>query len=220
MHIEELIIGLGMVVATTALVGATIALAFLTRQLSQSAKDQTSLIERQTDILSASEERAADREKPRLLLSHRAQSIGLQSASGYWHRSFEGFNITNGGSVDVKITGVGATFATRMDDPDALPLKSIDLAPRDWQGIEIEGSDLPVTLTRGEIATYLFEGDGIDEIEKPIRWFCQDSQGAVYYIDDRHGYSDNASTNVDSEGKFLPPDTSNLQIWVTSRIEH
>ena len=37
----ELVIGLGMLVATLALVGATIMLAIVTRQLSKSAKRQT-----------------------------------------------------------------------------------------------------------------------------------------------------------------------------------
>ena len=155
-------------------------LAIVTWQLSKSAERQTSLIERQTDILQENQQMAVDRDQPKLLLRQTSHSVGHMSKEGYTDKHFEGFTITNAGAVDVTITGVGVSFAVPAGEPDASSMRSLQLAPKEWKGFSIRGDDIPVKLEPGDIATFLFDSNDLERTNRPYQWRCQDSLGATY----------------------------------------
>ena len=214
----ELAIGIGMVAATTALVVATIMLAIVTRQLSRSAKRQTLLIERQTDILQENQRMAVERDEPKLLLRQTSHTIGRLTEDGHTNTHFDGFTITNAGAVDVTITGVGASFAVPVGDPDASSTSSLQLAPREWKGFRIGGADIPVKLEPGDIATYLFDGDVLERTNRPFQWRCQDSLGTTYEAEGWYRRSQDTLTYMELGHEFTVPDSS-FQMWKTSRSE-
>lgn len=214
----ELVIGLGMVAATTALVGATIVLAFVTRQLSKSAKRQTRLIERQTEILQDNQRMAVDRDQPKLLLRQTGHSVGRETKDGHTNKHFDGFTITNAGAVDVTITGVGASFAVPVGDPDASSRSSLRLAPKEWKGFRLGGDDIPVKLEPGDIAKYMFDGNDLERANRPFQWRCQDSLGNIYVVEGWWRRSEDTLTFMDLGEEFTAPD-SGFQWWTTSRSE-
>ena len=214
----EFAIGLGMVVATAALVGATIMLAIVTWQLSKSAERQTSLIERQTDIQLENQQRAVDRDQPKLLLRQASHSVGRVTEDGYTDKYFDGFTITNAGAVDVTITGVGPSFAVPVGDPDASSRPSLQLAPKEWKGFSIRGDDIPVKLEPGDIATFMFDSNDLERINKPFQWRCRDSLGTTYEAEGWWRRSQDALTFMELGDEFAAPDSS-FQMWTTSRPE-
>ena len=207
----ELAIGIGMVAATTALVVATIMLAIVTRQLSKSAK-------RQTDILQENLRMAVDRDHPKLLLRPTVHILGHTTEEGHTNKYFDGFTITNAGAVDVTITGVGASFAVPVGDPDASSRSSLQLAPREWKGNRIGGDDIPVKLEPGDIATYLFDGDDLERTNRPFQWCCQDTLETTYAAEGWLRRSQDTLTYMELGDEFTAPDSS-FQVWMTSRFE-
>ena len=214
----ELAIGLGMVLATTALVVATVMLAIVTRQLSKSAKRQTRLIERQTDILLENQQMAVDRDQPKLLLRQTGHSVGRVTEDGHTNKNFDGFTITNAGAVDVTITGVAASFAVPVADPDASSTHCLQLAPKKWNGFSIRGDDIPVKLEPGDIATFMFDSYDLERINRPYQWRCQDSLGVIYMAEGWWRRSQDGLMFMELGDEFLAPD-SGLQMWTISRSE-
>ena len=215
----ELAIGLGMVAATVALVVATVMLAIVTRQLSKSAKRQTRLIERQTEIQLESQQMAADRDQPKVLLRQTSQSVGRVTEAGHTNKHFDGFTITNAGAVDVTITGVGASFGVPVGDPDASSRQSsLQLAPKEWDGFSIRGDDIPVKLEPGDIATFMFDSDDLERTDRPFQWRCQDSLGNTYEVEFWWRRSQDTLTVMELGDEFNAPDPR-FQMWATSRSE-
>lgn len=212
----ELIIGLGMLVATIALVGATIMLAIVTRQLSKSAKRQTRLIERQTEILKENQQRAMDRDRPKLLLRQHGHSVGRMTEEGHTEKLFDGFTVANAGAVDVTITGVAASFAEPVADPDNSSVPSLQLAPKEWMGSSIKGDDIPAKLKPGDIATFMFDSNDLERVGRPYQWRCKDALGVIYKAEGWWRRSQDGLTFMGLGDEFTEPD-SRLQMWTISR---
>ena len=204
-------VGLGMVVATVALVGVTFMLVIVTWQLSKSA-------ERQTDILRENQRMAVSRDQPKLLLRQSGHSVGRSTKDGHTNKHFDGFTVTNAGAVDVTITGVGAAFGIPVDDPDAQSAPSLQLAPKEWNGFTIGGDDLPVKLEPGDIARFMFDSNDLERINRPYQWRCQDSLGTVYKVEGWWMRSQDALTYIELGAEFIAPDPS-FQLWTISRPE-
>ena len=214
----QLAIGLGMLVATIALVDATIVLAFVTRQLSKSAEQQTGLIERQTDILLENQRLAVDRDKPKLLLRQNGRSVGRVTEDGYTNKHFDGFTITNAGAIDVTTTGVATAFAVPAGDPGDSSVPSLPLAPKEWNGFSLGGDDIPVKLKPGDIATFMFDSNHLERINRPYQWRCRDSVGIIYKVDGWWRRSQDCLTFLELGDEFVEPN-SRLQMWTISRSE-
>ena len=195
-------VGLGMVVATIALVGATFMLVIVTWQLSKSA-------ERQTAILLENQRMAVSRDQPKLLLKQYGYSITTATGG---QKDFDGFTVANAGAVDVTITGVGASFAIPVDNPDDRSIPSLSLAPKEWNGSNIRGDDLPVKLEPGDIARFLFDSNDLEEINRPYQWRCQDSLGTVYKVEGWLRRSQNTLTYMELGDEFIAPNPR-FQMW-------
>ena len=213
-------LGLGTVVATCALVGATVMLAIVTWQLSKTAEHQTRLLEKQTDIQLENQQMDLDRDRPKLLLRQAGHSVSRNRRDGtFTTKHFDGFSITNAGQVAVTVTAVSAAFATPADSPDrARSIPSVQLAPKEWDGTELKGDSVPIKLMPGDMATMLFDGNDLERENRPFQWICKDSLGTIYRAEGWWRRSEDILTYMgdDLSDEFTVPDSS-YQMWTISR---
>ena len=137
---------------------------------------------------------------------------------GHTNKHFDGFTITNAGAVDVTITGVAASFAVPAGDPVASPGPSLQLAPKEWDGFSLRGDDIPVKLEPGDIATFMFDSNDLERIDRPYQWRCQDSLGVIYKAEGWWRRSQDRLMFMELGDEFIAPDPG-LQMWTISHSE-
>lgn len=182
------------------------------------AERQVKVAQQQTDILLENQHMAVSRDQPKLLLNHYGYTIGGWTEDGDTSKHFDGFTVANAGAVDVTITGVGALFGIPVDDPDDQSIPCLSLAPREWNGFNIRGDDLPVKLEPGDIAQFLFDSKDLERVNRPYQWRCRDSLGTVYEVKGWLMRLQDALTHIELGADFIEPDPSS-QTWTTSRPE-
>lgn len=182
------------------------------------AERQVKVTQQQADLLAENQRMAVSRDQPKLLLSQASHSVGRFTKDGYTNKHFDGFTVANAGAVDVTITGVGASFGIPVDDPDAHPSPALQLAPKEWDGANIGGDDLPVKLEPGDIARFMFDSNDLESINRPYQWRCQDSLGTVYKVEGWSRRSQDTLAYIELGAEFSVPDPS-FQQWTISRPE-
>lgn len=182
------------------------------------AERQVKVAQQQADILLENQRIAVSRDQPKLLLRHYGHSIGRSTEAGSTNKHFDGFTVANAGAVAVTITGVGASFGIPVDDPNAKSMPSLQLAPREWNGVNIRGDDLPVKLEPGDSARFMFDSNDLERVNRPYQWRCQDSLGTVYKVEGWLMRSQDTLTYMDLGAEFIEPDPRH-QTWTISRTE-
>ena len=167
------------VIALTTM-AATLVLAVLTGVLAVSTWQLSRTTQQQTAIHRENQQRAADREKPELLVREYGHSIGHTAADGSpTVKRFDGFKVTNIGAVAVTTTGVGASFAVPAES-DRESQTALGLAPLDWNGHTVQTDRIPAKLEPNDRVTVLFDSDDLRRIGRHYQWQRQDSHDAVH----------------------------------------